>query len=359
MRVLRTFDDMPESIRRALSDVWQDEYCSAEWFSLLERTVFRDDAEKECRIYVTDENGSAFCVPMFQDHAARCRVLSGLTNFYSTIFSPLVSGIDHVGPGIRITARYLASERPAWDVIQMRPVEADCGFSVMWYEALREAGFWVDRFFCFGNWYLKVQDRSFRQYFEGLSSKLRKNIPQAQRRLLRRSGFSLRIFNGTEPDIGQAIEDFQAVYHRSWKRPEPYPQFIPEFMGLATRNGWLRLGIVRIGAVPAAVQLWTVAIGRASIYKVAYDEQFKKDSVGTVLSAAMMEHVIDVDRVAEVDYLIGDDPYKQYWMSHRRERFGIIGFNKRTPAGIIRASGHFGGRVARRLQSIVSRTNNR
>ena len=44
-----------------------------------------------------------------------------------------------------------------------------------------------------------------------------------------------------------------------------------------------------------------------------------------------MQHVIDTDHVEEVDYLTGDDAYKQDWMSHRRERIGLVAFNPRTP----------------------------
>jgi hypothetical protein len=34
-----------------------------------------------------------------------------------------------------------------------------------------------------------------------------------------------------------------------------------------------------------------------------------------------MEYVIDTDRVEEIDFLTGNDAYKQDWMSERRERF--------------------------------------
>jgi CelD/BcsL family acetyltransferase involved in cellulose biosynthesis len=53
-----------------------------------------------------------------------------------------------------------------------------------------------------------------------------------------------------------------------------------------------------------------------------------------LLTALLMEHVIEVDKVAEVDYLIGDDPYKKTWMSHRRERWGVIAYNPRSLAGL-------------------------
>ena len=84
---------------------------------------------------------------------------------------------------------------------------------------------------------------------------------------------------------------------------------------------------------------WIVHGGVASIYKICYAEKFAKLSVGSVLTARLLEHVLDVDRVTEVDYLSGDDTYKANWMSDRRERWGIMAFNPETlwgRAGIIR-----------------------
>jgi CelD/BcsL family acetyltransferase involved in cellulose biosynthesis len=49
----------------------------------------------------------------------------------------------------------------------------------------------------------------------------------------------------------------------------------------------------------------------------------------------MMQHVIDVDEVVEVDYLVGDDPYKKDWMNHRRERWGIVAYNPSTFLGVV------------------------
>jgi len=49
-----------------------------------------------------------------------------------------------------------------------------------------------------------------------------------------------------------------------------------------------------------------------------------------------MRYVIDIDKVACVDYLSGDDAYKKEWMSHRRERWGIMIFNWRTWKGCLK-----------------------
>ena len=55
----------------------------------------------------------------------------------------------------------------------------------------------------------------------------------------------------------------------------------------------------------------------------------------------MMEHCIDHDQVQMVDYLTGDDAYKKDWMSHRRERIGLIAFNPATVRGLTAGTWHF------------------
>ena len=64
----------------------------------------------------------------------------------------------------------------------------------------------------------------------------------------------------------------------------------------------------------------------------------------------MFEQALDVDRVAEVDYLNGDEPYKQDWMEHRRERHGIIAFDLAQWRGLKAGLRHWAGRGARMLR---------
>jgi len=133
--------------------------------------------------------------------------------------------------------------------------------------------------------------------------------------------------------LPRAIAAYQKVYANSWKRPEPVPDFMPEMMAGCARRGWLRLGLAWLGDTPIAAQVWVVANGRAAIYKLAYDKAYSHMAPGTMLSAHLMERAIDVDRVREVDYLVGDDAYKRDWMSHRRERRGLVGFDMSTWKG--------------------------
>ena len=126
---------------------------------------------------------------------------------------------------------------------------------------------------------------------------------------------------------------------------------MPGLLRTTAGKGMLRFGLARLDGQPVAVQAWIVGHGRAEIYKLAYDEQYKSFAPGTLLTAMMMEHVIEVDGVSEVDYLIGDDPYKETWMSERRERWGIVAYNLRTPMGLAGVVREVLGRTARRIRA--------
>jgi hypothetical protein len=54
-------------------------------------------------------------------------------------------------------------------------------------------------------------------------------------------------------------------------------------------------------------------------------------SAGTTLSAALFEHVIDVDKVDLVDFGTGNDPYKRDWMEIDRPRYRIDCLNPTNP----------------------------
>lgn len=277
------------------------------------------------------------------------RDASALANYYTPLYRPYLAA-DATPDDVAALARRVRADHGPLARLMLSPMDpASDGFRLL-EAGLHRAGFETYRFFAFGNWVLPADGLNWDGYLATRKGKMRSDIKRMEKRL-EQSGAFIRIVRGAA-DLDQAIADYQHVYARSWKQDEPHAGFIPGLMRVCAERGWLRLGLLHMGKQPIAAQLWIVANRRAEIFKVAYDEDYKDFSPGTVLSARLMRHVLDEDKVREVDFLSGDDAYKRNWMTERRERFGIVAYDLRSPAGCI---GMALEALARRLQPLHRR----
>ena len=306
------------------------------------------------RIFAVDAPGSPpapRAVLLMHDASAsgwfRPKTLGSLANYYSALFGPLLEpGSPDLQATLDALAGAIARDERRWDVVNLHPLAQDDKIFPGLAAAFGRAGLLVQTYFCFGNWYHEVNNQPFSEYLATRSSRLSKTGKRSRRILESGTRFRFELFTGVE-GLDRGIADYNIVYNSSWKVPEPYPDFMSGLMRACAEQRWLRLGIAYMDGVPAAAQVWIVVNGTASIFKMAYDERYAKESVGTVLSSLLMERVIDVEKVRVVDYLSGDDAYKRDWMSLRRERWGIMAFNLRTPLGLAAAMRHLGARAAK------------
>jgi hypothetical protein len=328
-----------------------DVFASLEWFELLVSHGLEatDQSPATCQLIVVHDSArqSVTCLPLTGSHR-----ISGLSNYYSSLYNGLSWSAQSAAaaqslPSLQdclALSQGLRQWVPTCPVVHLSPLDIESAFFKHMRLALAQAGYWVDSYFCFGNWTLDVAGRTFADYYPTLPSALRHSIERGQRRLTRQGPWRIQIQQHADDTLGAAAHAFVQVYAQSWKSPEPNAQFIPELIKLAASQGWLRLGILTLGEQPVAAQLWLVKGGKAHIFKLAYVGGFERFSVGSVLTQAMMRHVLDVDCVQEVDYLTGDDAYKRDWMSHRRERLGLVAFAPRTVQGVWLAAKHFAGK---------------
>ena len=313
------------------------------WFELLVRTVVRPDDRVPCLVV---DGATPHALALW---IAQRGVVRALANYYRPLYGPIGTAPQPSPQLADALAQWVRSERPRPHTILLAPLDPEDPFFAAAPAALRRAGYLVDDYFCFANWHLAPAPASFDEYWKTLDGRTRNNVERAERRLRHIGSVQIDIVDGADPRLDGAIGDYTFVYERSWKPREPYPAFVPELCRMAAARGWLRLALARIDGRPIAAQIWLVADARAYIYKLAYDRSMSRLGAGTLLTARLMRHVLDVDRVTEVDYLAGDEPYKREWMNRRRERRGIVGFDPRSAAGIVHAARHFGGRALRRV----------
>lgn len=285
--------------------------------------------------------------------------MSAVANYYSSLYSPIIGTRDPSAEVLNEIICDLSRGRPRPSTVDLAPLD-DPGHRV---RALREAfasnGWYAKQYFCFGNWYLPTEGLSYADYIAARTSQVQNTLARKSRKF---DGKKARIDIATTPDqVEIALEAFASVYAKSWKKPEPYPEFVPGWARICARNGWLRLGVAWLDDVPIAAQFWFTKNRRAYIFKLAYDEEYSKWSAGTVLTAFMIKHSLEQDGVIEIDYLTGDDAYKKAWMSERRERVGIRACNLRSSRGLLNAAFEKAGDFRRQWSNSLgtARTNGR
>jgi CelD/BcsL family acetyltransferase involved in cellulose biosynthesis len=279
-----------------------------------------------------------------------------LNNYYASLWSPTIAVTHSMHDAAEHIAKDLRQHRPRIATLQLAPMSNEAVGTGALESALQANGWYTSRYFCFGNWYMDCEGLSFDDYMKQRESRLFNTWQRKAKKFSTDRAASHRIELITEPsDVAAAMDAYASIYAKSWKQAEPYPDFVSGWARICAEQGWLRLGLAWADGVPIAAQFWFTVDRRAYIFKLAYDEAHAKLSAGTVLSALLFRHSLDIDHVVAIDYLTGDDIYKRSWMSQRRERIGLLACNPTTAAGLLAAGKQLGGAVRQKLRSMRQR----
>lgn len=327
----------------------RDVFASRAWYQTLIAEGLPPDLSP--LFAVCGEEGAPFALMPFAASADRRR-LGSLTGPYTCGFRPLFAVPERAraaGLAIGRFCRHAA-------VIRLDAIAPEMPGLAEFTAGLRRAGLGVWPFDAFGNWYEPVAGRSFAAYLAVRPGALRTTIRRKMPHFEQAASFA--VVTGGE-ELERAIADYEAVYARSWKEPEPFPRFNPALMRAMAALGLLRLGVLRLGRQPVALQLWVVSGGRAMVLKLAHDETLRRFSPGTVLTALMIEHLLGSEQIGELDFGRGDDPYKQLWTSERRQRIGLLLANPLRLRGLVETVRSAAGRTRRSARAIFARTRRR
>ncbi len=269
--------------------------------------------------------------------------VAGLSGPYTCLFRPLFrAGLSQaeITAAAAAVARRLRREA----LCRLEGIDAAADWLAAFEAGLRQGGMWALRFDNYGDWSEPVGGLDWAAYLAGRPGVLRETV---RRKMRRNTGLSFEI--ATDAGLEAGLAGYEEVYALSWKVPEPFPRFNATMMRRAAAEGVLRLGLLRDGGRVVAAQIWIVANGRAMVTKLAHDETLKSASPGTVLTAHMLRHLLDEERVEELDFGRGDDPYKKSWTTRRAQRIGLLLANPWRPAGAAQLVRHGLGRLRHRM----------
>lgn len=275
-------------------------FARAAWFALLA-------AHGHHPLMAVAQNGSAEAILALAEGQ---RGLDMLTNWYAFTCQPLGTGATDVAL-LEALASALATRTKRVDLVKLPDED---GTATRLERAFRKAGWAVLREVCDTNRYLPVNDRSYADYLAARPGPLRTTLKRKAKKV------EVRLSNRFVPADWVAYED---IYRHSWKPAEGDPDLLRGFAMGESNLGHYRFALGLADGQPVAAQFWTVEAGKAYIHKLAHLPTAESLSPGTTLTAALMEQVIDRDRVQEVDFGTGDDGYKRDWMEAVRPRWRL------------------------------------
>ncbi|WP_447764043.1 GNAT family N-acetyltransferase [Sphingopyxis panaciterrae] len=281
----------------------------AAWFDLLEAHGFA----REGRIDAQGASaGTTAWLPLRREKGGH---LAGLTNWYSFAIRPLFRGSgDHAAALADLFGRL----REQAARLSLYPIPDGDHDSIA--TALRKAGWWVKATPAGDRHWLDLSDLDHDRWWESRPGALKNTV----KRKAKKGVVDIALFTSFDANAWAAYE---AIYAASWKPEEGHPALLRAFAETESARGTLRMGLARIEGTPVAAQYWTVEDGTAFIHKLAHVEDSLKASPGTLLSAALFHHVIEIDGVQRVDFGTGNDGYKRDWMNRHDPLWRIEAFN--------------------------------
>jgi len=256
-----------------------------------------------------------------------------LTTLYTYLYEPVGTG------GLDDFARWCRGK----GVVRLDSLDPDAPWLAGLRVALTRAGLKPLLFDHFGIWEEDVTGLTWTDYARGREGRLRETIRRRLRDFHKDPTLTLTL------DTSEAaIDAYHAVEPKTWKQPEPFPAFNRTLFREAGRDGTLFLAVLRRDDTPIAVQAWTLFNRRATVLKLVHDQGQDARSPGTVLTALVIQHLLDQGAIDWLDFGRGDDPYKKSWVRQRRQRVGMLIADPWRPVGLAAIARDWLGRLRRR-----------
>ncbi len=269
--------------------------------------------------------------PLIHDNASK--KISSLTSFYSAIAEPIfVNQPSHID--IKHLLSCIESNFP-WRSMLLGPFE-----SKLIEQSLNDY-FPFQRVFSETDNVFQADITDYQEYYLQRPSQLRNTVKRRAKKLAKAHTYRTEIITTIE-QFSAAFTAYKTIYQQSWKGDEFSYEFIEQVCVAALAENKLRLGLLWVDEEPAAAQLWFLQYSNnddyqptvtASIFKLAYSPKYQQFSVGSLLSLALSEHVISLDKVNNIEFGMGSESYKTDWLVSKRIRKSFQIFNHQTLYG--------------------------
>jgi|GEM_PF-5844605 len=271
--------------------------------------------------------------------------IKSLTSFYSAIAEPIFFTKQNLvisEQQLKQLLGFITNEN-SWQTMQLGSFDENSATSraIFKYSTACKVFSKTDNFY-------QQKLANFEQYYQQRPSQLRNTITRRRKKLSKQHQYEIAIISKFT-DFASAFSAYKTIYQQSWKGEEYSFAFIEQVCHAALNENKLRLGLLIVDGEAVAAQIWFLqdclsAEGQpeknASIFKLAYNPSHKDFSVGSILSLALSEYVIDQDKVTSIEFGMGSESYKSDWLTDNRQRLSYQIFNQSSFYGKLAAIRH-------------------
>lgn len=213
--------------------------------------------------------------------------------------------------------------RHAWDRLELLGVDAEDPALTLLTERLEAGGCAVHRKPGLNTWRLDLPG-SWEKYLAVLSKSHRKQVRRAQRRVLQSPRARVRWAEG-ENEVRRGMAILIKLHQRrrrslgepgSYASP-PYETFMETVCERFALGDRLRLGWIELDGEPVAAELNFAGDGVVYSYQSGLDPSRLAEEPGRLMQIAVLERAVE-EGMRAVDFLRGDEPYKQHWRAKPR-----------------------------------------
>lgn len=217
---------------------------------------------------------------------------------------------------VRLIIDYAEKEAADWDFIELSEIPQNS-------ETARVLTLLRPKF----NFKWRVQNRcsyamlptKFEDYFQKLSSNLRRNLHRYEKKAKKDYKVDFRICNNKE-EIKRDMETLFILHQKEWQSKsqagafsdQRFRDFHLDIAACFAERGWLALNFIMLNEDPATAGYAFAYGGKLYSYLSGSDSRFSKYRVGSLRLMYLIRHCI-INGLTEYDFMRGDEPYKEQW----------------------------------------------
>jgi len=282
------------------------------------------------------ENLVALAPLMLEKRNTLIRVLTNIGTPQSDI-SGFIHALDDKA-AIKAITQYLVLNKKNWDILELNE------FPCAWVEQPEfSQSFNFNAFWSLKDhnqhFYIQLDHDDWEKYSERLARKFRYNLRRALRLAEEIGPVELDRYQGNQVnwDIFKTIIEINryAHYPRLYNSPSEQ-QLIKELVErMALNQNYFEVYILSVNKKPIAYEYGFVYQGRFEDWRSGFDTRLPSNvSIGKVLAMKVTQACIS-GTYTEIDFLRGDEAYKQEWVPSSRDFTKIRIFNRRKLPAIL------------------------